>query len=280
MLRPPLRYLRFRNFRQFIGGGDDAGPKRELVDPNLELPEARRMKIQAIVVSGVTVDYTEDEDPRSYWDNFEEDWDSRMIFDEDGNFTGSFSCDAGLEEWIKTQDVNEEDAAETVAAKALELQRFKEFGVYQVVPAEQAYGKKRISTRWEVVKRPGMVKRARFVAREFESQEFLDDLFSPSSRHSTSRIIDYIALKRRLCTFISDVTNAFLHVDIDEEVYVDPPQEFLDQEIAEGRSLSIKWLLLKQLYGRRRAGQAWVNFMADNLEEAGCVRCEAALQFF
>ena len=76
-------------------------------------------------------------------------------------------------------------------------------------------------------------------ARELKSQEFLDDLFSPSSGHSTSRIIDYAALKRRICTFISDVTNAFLHVDIDEEVYVDPPEEFIDQEVAEGRSSSI-----------------------------------------
>ena len=32
---------------------------------------------------------------------------------------------------------NEEDEL-TVAAKALELQRFAEFGVYEVVPAEQS----------------------------------------------------------------------------------------------------------------------------------------------
>ncbi len=41
----------------------------------------------------------------------------------------------------------------------------------------------------------------------------------------------------------------------------------------------MKCRLLKQLYGRRRAGQQWVNFMADFLEEAGCIRCEPSPHF-
>ncbi len=57
-------------------------------------------------------------------------------------------------------------------------------------------------------------------------QEFPDDIFAPSSWHSTSRLIDYIALKRRLDTFIADVTNAFFHVDESVEFHAYPPKEF------------------------------------------------------
>ncbi len=47
-----------------------------------------------MVVSDVTVESTEDEDPCSYWDNFQENWDAKMIFDENGEYTGSFGEDS------------------------------------------------------------------------------------------------------------------------------------------------------------------------------------------
>ncbi len=110
-----------------------------------------------------------------------------------------------------------------------------------------------MATRWENVTRLGGEVRAPSVAREFRHQESLDDLFAPSAGHSTSRLIDYVALEWRHHVFIADVTDAFG---------------------------DIKWGLLKQLYGRRRTGQQWVDFVAAQLARAGFVRCDAAPQFF
>ena len=42
----------------------------------------------------------------------------------------------------------------------------------------------------------------------------------------------------------------------------------------------VLWRLRKQLYGRRRGGTRWVDFMAERLEEQSFDRCEAALLFF
>ena len=122
--------------------------------------------------------------------------------------------------------------------------------------------------------------RARFVAREFKRGEYMDDVFAPSSGHSTSRTVDYTSLKKRYRTFTGDVTNAFLHVPEDEECYVDPPREWLAKRLAAGLSIEVMWKLLKQLYGRRRAGTRWVDWMAALLIECNLVRCEVAPQFF
>ena len=106
------------------------------------------------------------------------------------------------------------------------------------------------------------------------------DAFAPSSTPSTGRIIDYLSLEESYHTFTADVTNAYFHVDEDEECYVDPPAEWLEQQAASENPTSVLWRLRKQLYGRRRAGTRWVDFMAERLEEQSFDRCEAAPQFF
>ena len=69
-------------------------------------------------------------------------------------------------------------------------------------------------------------------------------------------------------------------MDEDEECYVDPQVEWLEQQAALGNSTSVLWRLRKQLYGRKRAGTRWVDFMAELLEEQSFDRCDAAPPFF
>ncbi len=60
-----------------------------------------------------------------------------------------------------------------------------------------------------------------------------------------------------------------------------PPREYLDKLAAEGRDTNIAWRLLRQLPGRRAAGQAWTTHFANALtEKAGFERCAELLQFF
>ena len=66
--------------------------------------------------------------------------------------------------------------------------------------------------------------------------------------------------------------------DEDEEGYVDPPAEWLDQPAALGNPTSVLWW--KQLSCRRRPGTRWVDFMEERLEEHSFYMCDAAPQFF
>ena len=61
---------------------------------------------------------------------------------------------------------------------------------------------------------------------------------------------------------------------------MDPPAEWLDQHCRLVHSTSVLWRLSKQLYGRRRTGTRWVDFMAERLEEQSFDRCDAAPHFF
>ena len=93
--------------------------------------------------------------------------------------------------------------------------------------------------------------------------EAMYDASASCSTPSTGRIIDCLRLKKSNHTFTAHVTNAYFHVDEDEEIYVDPPAECLEQQAALENPTSVSWRLRKQLYGRRRAGTRWVGFMAE-----------------
>ena len=108
----------------------------------------------------------------------------------------------------------------------------------------------------------------------------MNDVFAPSSSPSTRRINDYLSLKKSYHTFTADVPIAYFHVDKDEECYVDPQAEWFEQQGALGNSTSVLWRLRNQLYGRRRAGTRWVDFMAERLEEQSFDRCDTAPQLF
>ena len=107
-------------------------------------------------------------------------------------------------------------------------------------------GQKRVTTRWDLDRRKDGI-RARFVEREFKGDETMYDVFAPSSTPNTGRVIDYLSLKKSYHTSTADVTNAYFHVDDEEECYVDPPAELLEQQAALGNSTSVLWRLRKRL---------------------------------
>ena len=158
--------------------------------------------------------------------------------------------------------------------KAKELKSLSDYGVYSPVPRDQSTGRKFITTRWEEVpkwKQGRWIVRSRFVAREFKWKDpGRDDLFGVTSSANTGRILDYILVKKGYRAYLADCHCAFFHAPEDEEVYVEPPDEwkrlYPDQDLV--------WLLQKQLYGRRPAPRAFSNFIAGVLtEKIGMKRC-------
>ena len=71
------------------------------------------------------------------------------------------------------------------------------------------------------------------------------DVFAPSSSPSTRRIIDYLCFKKSYHTFIADVTNAFFHVDEDEECSVEPLAKWWEQQVTVANSTSALWRVRK-----------------------------------
>ena len=118
------------------------------------------------------------------------------------------------------------------------------------------------------------------VAREFKGDETLYDVCARSSTLCTKRIIDFSSLKTSYRTITADVTNAYFHVDEDEECYVDPLADWLEQQAAVGDPTSVPWRLRKNCMAGGAPGTHSVDFMAERLEEQSFDRCDAAPQFF
>ena len=200
----------------------------------------------------------------------------KLTVDED---PADYLGDAGELDWSEER-LLETDRVETEKA----LDQLLEQGVVQDVPADSVEGVKHLTTRWEKSwrMREGKWKyKVRFVGREYKWQAFREDLFAPGASHCTSRIIDYLALKKGYTTFAFDAIDAYFQAPETENIVVDPPLEYLKRLEEAGGDTNIKWKLLKQLPGRRPAGQRWVDHLAGILvNELGFTRSSRSPQFY
>lgn len=94
-----------------------------------------------------------------------------------------------LEAELCEEDENSEDEEKMQAKESCKL---LEFGVFDVVPDEQAWGRNHVTSRWEIASRVDAVQ-ARFVAWEFRRCEVVDHTSAPSSP-SRGRLVDNDAL--------------------------------------------------------------------------------------
>ena len=200
----------------------------------------------------------------------------KLTVDEDPE---DYLGDAGELDWSEER-LLETDRVETEKA----LDQLLEQGVVQDVPADSVAGVKHLTTRLEKCWRMREGKwqyKVRFVGREYKWQEFREDLFAPGASHCTSRIIYYLALKIGFSTFAFDAIDAYFQAPETENIVMDTPLEYLKRLEDAGGDTNIKWKLLKQLPGRRPAGQRWVDHLAGILvNELGFTRSSRSPQFY
>lgn len=151
------------------------------------------------------------------------------------------------------------------AAMTEELNALIKNGTWSLVPYDPSMNV--VGCKWVFrVKRKadGTIDRykARLVAKGFHQQEGVDytETFSPVVKAITIRIVLSLAVSNGWEARQLDVSNAFLHGHLKEEVYMNQPPGFLDSS-----QLHHVCKLHRSLYGLKQAPRAWFQCLSSSL---------------
>lgn len=156
-----------------------------------------------------------------------------------------------------------------------EYSSITENDVWEVVPRPE--GKSVVTSRWHYKVKfaaDGSVEKykSRFVARGFSQIEGVDygETFAPVARYTSIRSVIALAAKMGWRIHQMDVKIAFLHGEIEEEIYIEQPQGFETRD-AENHVCRLK----KALYGLKQALRAWYSRIDTYLQQLGFRKNEA-----
>lgn len=155
----------------------------------------------------------------------------------------------------------------------------KSLGIFQPMRKEDAKDYKHICARvrYSPAPRPSAAScrqaRCRYIAQEYRRRDPRGDLFAASSSSITSRLLTLKVQKEDLVRFTFDASNAFFHAPCVDEAVVMPPSEWKKEWVENGGYEDVVWFLVKELYGRRKAPQAWTVWFAQQLEKLGMKQC-------
>ena len=104
--------------------------------------------------------------------------------------------------------------------------------------------------------------KARYVAKGYAQVEGLDffDTYAPTCEPETFRILLATAAQKDLQLGQMDVKSAYLHSNIEEEIYLEQPQGFVKKSNS-GQKLVCK--LNKSIYGLKQAAKNWYETRND-----------------
>ena len=104
------------------------------------------------------------------------------------------------------------------------------------------------------------------MVKEFDQRNGVDyhDTFSPVIKPTTIRLVLSLAVTFHWPIRQLDVSNAFLHGILDEEVYIEQPRRLIDES-----KPNFVCRLHKSLYGLKQAPRAWFRRLSQQLIELG-----------
>lgn len=159
-------------------------------------------------------------------------------------------------------------------------------------------GKQSIGSRWlykTKYKADGSIDRfkSRLVILGCKQQQGVDfgETFAPVAKMATVRTLLAVAAIQKWFTLQMDVTNAFLHGDLDEEVYMSFPQGYRGwgtriassesaTSTAQGSGSRLVCKLVKSLYGLRQAPRCWFHKLSTTLLANQFVQSKADYSLF
>jgi hypothetical protein len=157
------------------------------------------------------------------------------------------------------------------AAMAAEFAALTSTGTWSLCPCPQ--NQHVIHNKWVFkIKRKanGSVERfkARLVAKGFEQQAGIDytETFSPVIKPATIQLLLTLAMNFGSPIRQLDISNAFLHGYLSEEVYMEQPQGFVDKANSQ-----LVCKLYKAIYGLKQAPKAWYTRLSQFLLDLGFI---------
>ncbi|XP_070044109.1 retrovirus-related Pol polyprotein from transposon RE1 isoform X1 [Nicotiana tomentosiformis] len=149
-------------------------------------------------------------------------------------------------------------------------------GTWEFVPLPS--GKSTVGCRWVYTVKVGPDRqidrlKARLVAKRY-TQIFglgYSDTFSSVAKVASVRLFLSMVAVRHWPLYQLDIKNAFLHGDLEDEVYIEQPPGF----VAQGESRGLVSLLHRSLYGLKQSPRAWFGKFSTVIQEFDMTRSEA-----
>jgi len=175
------------------------------------------------------------------------------------------------------QAMKSADADKWLAAIEDELSSLKKMGTWKQELVTPPSDRRAVKNKWvfkiKVAPDGTPIRyKARLVAKGFSQIEGIDyeETFSPVARYESFRILMAIAAKEDWEIHQMDVKTAFLNGDLNEEIYMEQPEGFI-QKGSEGKALQ----LLKAIYGLKQASRQWNKKINDTLHNLGFKRLQS-----
>ena len=161
-----------------------------------------------------------------------------------------------------------------------ELQALYDNGTWSVIKLPQ--GKKAVGSRWVYKTKfnsDGTVERhkARLVAHGFTKTYEVDykETFAPVAKMNTVRVLLSLAVNQSWPLYQMDVKNAFLHCQLEEEVYMKLPPGH-----SQSYDPDMVCKLHKSIYGLKQSPRSWYSKLSSVLEEVGFHRSNVDSSLF
>lgn len=161
-----------------------------------------------------------------------------------------------------------EDKKEWKKAVNEELEVLDESNTWEVVSKPD--NQNLLDSKWVFTKKKigkEEICKARLVVRGYQQKEYLGNVYSPVLRLETLRVLLSVAAHRRYQIHQMDVKGAFLYGEINENVYLKPPEGVT---LPEGKVLKLK----KSLYGLKKSPKYWYEKFNSTIIEYGFKRSE------
>lgn len=161
------------------------------------------------------------------------------------------------------------DASEWIVAMEAEMSKLKENGCWKLVSRPKNANV--IGSKWVLRTKKnerGDVERykARLVAQGYSQVpgRDYDETYSPVVRMETVRLLTAVSVEKDWHKEHWDVTSAYQHSPLEEEVFMEQPSGF-----EEGEKGKYVWQLQKSLYGLHQASRDWNKFLDMHLKNYG-----------